>query len=134
VLLVIVARAGWSYWRRPDQRFVGSWEVYSDDHKVSVINIFYKDGSGCSLDSKAGRKAVFSWQANDDVFSTWPDSIPRSFRDTLDNALRRITSPQLIGYKVRSVSDNEIKMWTRNPRNQQSLVTFRRVSDVHPIE
>jgi hypothetical protein len=118
-----------SNWRRPDQRFVGTWEVYSDGRKLPIVNTYYGDGSACHFDLNAGTKAYFQWHAKDGTFVIPPSVQPLAIRAMLDIWIRRITHPDLVGYKVLTISENEIQMRVKDPRNQQSLVTMRRLAD-----
>ena len=79
--------------------------------------------------SRSAAWLFFRWHASDDVFELPPDSTKLGLRGTLDTWIQRVTHPHVIGYKVLAISENEIRMWTRNPTNQQSLVTMRRIAD-----
>jgi hypothetical protein len=130
-LLLVVSIAGWWYWRRPDQRFVGTWEVYSDGRKLPIVNTYYGDGSACHFDLSTGTKTYFQWHAYDDTFVIPLSVTPLAIKAILDNWIRRIRHPDLTGYKVLKFSENEIRMRMKDPNNQQSLVTMRRMIDRH---
>src|SRR5687767_10630694 len=92
-LVLVVGLVGWWNWPQVDGRFLGTWEVYSDGRKTTGVNTFYGDGSGVAVDMKTGARVLFQWNAENDVFSSPPDTTGLRLVDVIQAWIRRVTHP-----------------------------------------